>query len=120
MYGAVQAIGNLNVDTMDRYQATKRKGTRIIQRCNELLDVVKKKTDDSSQEPKDSPTGDIPKKLFKKDSTANQESLRPVSNTQNRIVPKGEFEKIGSSKKRQSSIKPIGGFGICPDSGERG
>ena len=31
MYGTVQAIGNLDVDTMDRYQVVKRKGTRIIQ-----------------------------------------------------------------------------------------
>ena len=83
MYGAVQAIGNLDVDTMDRYQVAKRKGTKIIQRCNELLDAVKKKTDNSSQESKESPTDDIPKKLHKKDSTANQESLRPVSYTQN-------------------------------------
>ena len=44
MCGAVQAIGNLDVDTMDRYQVAKRKGTRIIQKCNELLDAVKKKT----------------------------------------------------------------------------
>ena len=42
MYGAVQAIGNLDVDTIDRYQVAKRKGTRIIQKCNELLDAVKK------------------------------------------------------------------------------
>ena len=34
-------------------------------------------------------------------------------------MPKGGFEKTGSSKKRESFIKPIGGFGICPDSGER-
>ena len=45
MYGAVQATGNLDVDTMDRYQAAKRKGTRIIQKCNELSDAMKKKTD---------------------------------------------------------------------------
>ena len=120
MYGAVQAIGNLDVDTMDRYQVAKRKGTRIIQKCNELLDAVKKKTDNSSQELKESPTDDIPKKLPKKDSAVNQESLMPVSNTQNRTAPKGGFENIRSSKKRESSIKPIGGFGICPDSGERG
>ena len=30
--GAVQAIGNLDADTMDRYQAAKRKGTKIIQK----------------------------------------------------------------------------------------
>ena len=47
MYGAVQALGNLDVDTMDRYQVVKRKGTRIIKKCNELLDAMKKKTDSS-------------------------------------------------------------------------
>ena len=31
MYGTVQAMGNLAVDTMDRYQAAKRKGTKITQ-----------------------------------------------------------------------------------------
>ena len=83
MYGAVQAIGTLDADTMDRYQAAKRKGTKIIQKCNELLDAMKKESDNSSQELKESPTDDIPKKLSKKDGTVNQESLRPVSDTQN-------------------------------------
>ena len=61
---------------------------------------MKKKTD-SSQESKESPTDDIPKKVFKKDSTANQESLRPVPNIQNQILPKGGFDDIRSSKKRE-------------------
>ena len=43
MYGTVQAMGNLDVDTMDRYQAAKRKGTKIIQKCSELLEATKKK-----------------------------------------------------------------------------
>ena len=42
MYGAVQVIGNLDIDTMDRYQAVKRKATKIIQKCNELLSATKK------------------------------------------------------------------------------
>ena len=29
MYGTVQAMGNLDVDTIDRYQAAKRKGKRL-------------------------------------------------------------------------------------------
>ena len=41
MHGAVQAMRNLDVDTMDRYQVAKRRGTKIIQKCNELLDVLK-------------------------------------------------------------------------------
>ena len=40
MYGAVQAIGNLDVDTIDRYQAVKRKATKTIQKCNELFDTT--------------------------------------------------------------------------------
>ena len=83
MYGAVQALGNLDADTINRYQAAKRKGAKIIQKCNELLDAMKKESDNSSQELKESPTDDIPKKLSKKDGTVNQESLRPVSDTQN-------------------------------------
>ena len=45
MYCTVQTIGNLDVDTMNRYQVAKRKGSRIIQKCNELLDAIKKETD---------------------------------------------------------------------------
>ena len=37
MYRAVQSIGNLEIDTIDRYQAIKRKATKTIQKCNELL-----------------------------------------------------------------------------------
>ena len=83
MYGAVHAIGNLDADTMDRYQAAKRKGTKIIQKCNELLDAIKKETDNSSKELKESSTDDIPKKLSKEDSIVNQESLRLISDIQN-------------------------------------
>ena len=53
---------------------------------------MKKETDNSSQELKEFPTDDIPKKLPKKDSTVNQESLRPVSDTQKETAPKGGFE----------------------------
>ena len=119
MYGAVQAIGNLDVDTIDRYQAAKRKGTKIIQKCNELLDAMKKETDNSSQELKGSPTDDIPKKLSKDDNIVNQESLRLISDIQNQTAPKEGFESVRSNKKKESSIKPKGGFGFCPDSGER-
>ena len=30
MYGAVQAIGNLDIDIIDRYQVVKRKATKTI------------------------------------------------------------------------------------------
>ena len=42
MYGAVQAIGNLDLDIIDRYQAVKRKATKTIQKCNELLNATGK------------------------------------------------------------------------------
>ena len=100
MYGAVQAIGNLDVDTMDRYQAAKRKGTKIIQKCSELLEAIKKETDNSSQELKDSSTEDIPKKLSKEDNIANQEGLRSGSDNQNQTVPKEGSESIRSNKKK--------------------
>ena len=58
--------------------------------------------------------------LSEKDGTVNQESLRPVSDTQNQTARKGGFESVGGNKKKESSIKPKGGFGICPDSGEKG
>ena len=53
MHGTVQAMGNSDVDTMDRYQAAKRKGTKIIQKCNELLHALKVQV--SLSEPKGSP-----------------------------------------------------------------
>ena len=101
MYGAVQAIGNLDADTMERYQAAKRKGTKIIQECNELLYAMKKETDNRSQELKESSTNDIPKKLSKEDSIVNQESLSPISDNQNQTAPKEGFESIRSNKKKE-------------------
>ena len=118
MYGAVQAIGNLDADTMDRYQAAKRKGTKIVHKCNELLDAIEKETDNSSQEPKNSSTEDIPKKLSKEDNIVNQESLRSGFDNQNQTVPKEGFESITSNKQKESSNKPKGGFGFHPDSGK--
>ena len=40
MYGAVQTIGNLDIDIIDRYQAVERKATKTIQKCNELLNAT--------------------------------------------------------------------------------
>ena len=40
MYGAVQAIGNLDIDIVDRYQTVKRKATKIIQKCNDMRVVI--------------------------------------------------------------------------------
>ena len=120
MYGAVQAIGNLDVDTVDRYQAAKQKGTKIIQKCNELLDAMKKKTDSSSEKLKGLLIEKMPKKSSKMDSMADQEGLVLSSNSRRQTVTKEGYENIGSSKKGEYPIRSIGGFGICPDTGERG
>ena len=49
MYGAVQAIGNLDIDIIDRYQAVKRKATKTTQKCNELLDTTGRGVDSGSE-----------------------------------------------------------------------
>ena len=85
-----------------------------------MLDAIKKETDNSSQELKDSSTEDIPKKLSKEDNIVNQEGLRSGSDNLNQTVPKEGFKSIRINKKRESSIKLKGGFGFHPDSGERG
>ena len=88
IYGAVQAIGNLDVDTKDRYQAAKRKGTRIIQKCNELLDAMKKKTDSSPEKLKGLSVEKMLKKSSKKDSMADHEGSVLPSSSKSQTVPK--------------------------------
>ena len=103
MYGAVQAIGNLDTDIIDRYQAVKRKATKTIQKCNELLDATGRGVDNGSEKSNESPRETIPNKTPKRDNTLGQASL------------------MSSSKNRgKGPIAPIGGFGVRPDSGERG
>ena len=46
--------------------------------------------------------------------------MRSGFDNQNQTVSKEEFESIRSNKQKESSIKPKGGFGFHPDSGERG
>ena len=60
----------------------------------------------------------MPKKSSKKDSIADQEGSVLPSSSKSQTVPKG-YENIGSSKKKEGPIRPTG-FGVCPDSGERG
>ena len=103
MYGAVQAIGNLDTDIIDRYQAVKRKATKTIQKCNELLNMIGRGIDNGSEKSNESPRETIPNKTPKRDNTSGQESL------------------MSSSKiKGKSPIVLRGGFGVWPDSGERG
>ena len=103
MYGAVQAIGNLDIDTIDRYQAVKRKATKTIQKCNELLDTTGRGVESGSEKSYGSPGETIPKKTPKRDNGLGQESLMSPS-----------------ENKGKCPIALIGGFGVRPDSGERG
>ena len=66
MYGAVQAIGNIDTDTMDRYQAVQRKATKTIQKCNELLSATKKETDSNPEKTNGPPAEKVPRKTPKK------------------------------------------------------
>ena len=51
---------------------------------------------------------------------ANQEGSVLPSTRKSQTVPKEGYVNIGNSKKREGSIRPTGGFGVHPDSGERG
>ena len=55
MYRAVQAIGNLDIDIIVRYQAVKRKATKTIQRCNELLNATGKGIENGFEQSSESP-----------------------------------------------------------------
>ena len=103
MYGAVQAIGHLDIDIIDRYQAVKRKVTKTIQKCNELLNATGKGIEDGSEQSSESPWEIIPDKMPRKDNISPQE--REIS---------------PSDSKEKSPIVPKGGFGIRSDSEERG
>ena len=103
MYGAVQAVGNLDLDIIDRYQAVKRKATKTIQKCNELLNATGKGIEDGSEQCSESPWEIIPNKTPRRDNTLSQKGLIPP------------FENKG-----KSPIAPRGGFGMRLDSGERG
>ena len=43
----------------------------------------------------------------------------PPPSSKSQTVPKEGYDNIGSSKKREGPIRPIGGH-VCPDNGERG
>ena len=95
MYGAVQAVGNSDMDIIDIYQAVKRKATKTIQKCNELLDTTGKGVDNGSEKSNESSRETIFNKIPKRDNTLDQESL------------------MSSSKNRgKGPIAPIGGFGV--------
>ena len=86
MYGAVQAMGNLDLDTMDRYQVAKRKGTKIIQKCNELLDMLKVQV--SPSEPKGSPKEEVPREIPKKEETMEKKLVASTPKSDSQATPK--------------------------------
>ena len=56
----------------------------------------------------------------KADNMMSQEKVMLPSNSKSQTIPKEGYENIGSSSKREGPIRPTGGFGVHPDSGERG
>ena len=81
---------------------------------------MKKKTDSCPEKLKEFSIEKMPKKPPKKDSMADQEGPVLPSNSRSQIVPKEGYENVGNSKRREGSIRSIGGFHVHPDSGERG
>ena len=69
-------MGNLDRDTMDRNQAAKRKETKIIQKCNELLDALKAQV--SFGEPKGSPKEEVPRESSKKEEKKGNKDYTEV------------------------------------------
>ena len=93
MYGAVQAIWNLDIDIIDRCQAVKRKATKPIQKCNELLNATGKGMDNGSEKSSESPWEIIPNKTPKRDNALSQESSIPPSENKEKgpIAPRVGF-----------------------------
>ena len=82
-------------DIIDRYQAVRRKATKTIQKCNELLDATGSEVDSGSEKSNESPRETIPNKTSKRDNALGQERLMsPFKN------------------KGKGPITPIGGFGV--------
>ena len=117
MYGAVQAMENLEVDTMDRYQVAKRKETKIIQKCNELLDVLKVQI--SPSEPKGSPKEEVPRETPKEEETMEKKVVVSTPKSDSQATPK---DKLRSTKTKNQKEGPIGTKGLLdnhPDDREQ-
>ena len=117
MYGTVQAMGNLDVDTMDMYQAAKRKGTKIIQKCNELLGALK--AQDSFSELKGSSKEEVPRELPRNEETTEKKVVVPTPKSDSQTTPKDKLKntKIKNQKEGPTGTKEISN--ICPDGGEQ-
>ena len=101
MYGAVRALGSLDIDSRDRYQAIKKKATKIIQKCSELLGSVERGVGLESENSNKIPKERIPKEISKGNNGPSPKNLKTI---------------LGSKEKSSKSQK--GGFDIRPDSGE--
>ena len=117
MYGAVQAMGNLDVDTMDRYQAAKRKGTKIIQKCNELLDALKAQV--SFGEPKVSPKEEVPRESPQKKETTEKKVVVPTLKGDSQMTPKDKPKNPKAKNQKEGPIGTKGISNIHPDGGEQ-
>ena len=117
VYCTVQAMGNLDVDTMDRYQVAKRKGTKIVQKCNELLDTLKVQV--SPSEPKGSPKEEVPRKTPKKEETMEKKVVVSTTKNDSQATPK---DKSKTTKAKNQKEGPIGTKGLLnnhPDGREQ-
>ena len=118
MYGTVQAMGNLDVNTMDRYQMAKRKRTKIIQKCNELLDVLKVQV--STSEPKGSPKKEVPRKKHKKEETMEKKVVVSTPKSDSQATPKDRSKSTKAKNQKEGSIGTKGLLNNHPDGREQG
>ena len=117
MYGTVQAMGNLDVDTMDKYQAAKRKGTKIIQKCNELLDALKAQV--SFGEHKSSPKKEVPRESPKNEETTENKVVMPTPKSVSQMTPKDKPKSTKAKNQKEGLIGTKGLLNIHPDDGEQ-
>ena len=101
MYSAIPLTSSLDVDIIDRYQAVKRKATKTIQKCNELLDSTGRGTDGDPEKSNGSPKEIIPMKISKRDNSFIQ----------------GGSKTTPKSTEKSTRVL-VGGFNIRPDSGK--
>ena len=112
MYSAVQATGNFDVDTMDRYQAAKKKRTKIIQKCNELLDALEAQV--SFGEPKGSPEEEVPRESPKKEETTEKKVVVPTPKSGSQMTPKDKPKRTKAKNQKEGPIGTKGLLNIHP------
>ena len=101
MYGAVQALGSLDINIIDKYQAVKKKATKIIQKCSELLSSAEKGVRPDPEE---------------REKISKEEIFNGTLKENNGPSPKNSRSILGNVGKGLKLQK--GGFGVRPDSSE--